>query len=460
VILKLSTLSLPNTPSGRSQNAHWKLGQIAHGRVTSGVEGKPAVHISGSAYQLNSNLKLVEGESLLLKVSGVSPRIEFSLVARAQQNVGINDGVSIFLSDKILQNTTIADRNINRSLTNLISLLHTSSSSPIPSATAQLINSMRSRLLQADGLANPKLIESSMLGSSLLVGGSGHLANSSPLDGGLLGMLMQIVDSLANRRRSLEQLPGGIRYQQALGLSLYQNSDSDFLGKFTRDVEEQFNNLLNLRNKAQEDSQQQAYRLLVELPIVFRNQVSSVSIRLLEEKKEGEQGSESLNCSVEFEFELNSIGRLYTRILLLDCSVSLFIGCERTTTTDHFAGFQNSLEGRLSAYGLDLKEFQVAAHNGYLSPNPDSQANTDDRKIVQGEDLPSEITEAITDEATRLQLREVYAEGKMPELEEFTLRLNNHNVNVENEIPAHLYCAMACFFAQLFDTVKDQEILS
>ena len=332
-------------------------------------------------------------------------------------------------------------------MTNLISLLHASSSSPVPPATALLIDSMRSRILLAGGLTSPKLVESSLLGSSLLIDRS---SDTRAVEGGLLGLLKQIADSLESQRNSIHRIPAGVKYQQALGMSLYLSSDVNFLATFTREVEEQYANLLNLRNRTQEDMQQHPYRLMAELPVLYRNQVESLSIRFFKKNSGEKKEFDEADCGVDFEFEFSS-GRIYTRILIANSSVCLFVGCEKNSTVEYLTRSKNSLEERLRNYGLKLKGFRIAVHNGYLAPDtdPTDTKNQQEARQMQNHVLP--VSTERTDEETRIQLRNVHADGKIPILEEFALRRDTQNIAVTSEIPEQLYCAIACFFAQLFE---------
>ncbi|PCI81661.1 MAG: hypothetical protein COB20_01540 [SAR86 cluster bacterium] len=438
---------MPNAARIGSQSADWKLGQITQGRVANSNRANPSINIAGTNYQVASNLQFSQGESLLLKVSGVSPQLEFSIISRARRNVGNSDVASVILPDKFLHNSPAANRNINSSLTNLISLLHASSSSPVPSATALLIDSMRSRIVREGGLTNPKLIENSLLSNSLLMSSP---SDSKALGGGLLDLLKQIASSLENQRNSAGRIPAGMKYQQALGMSLYLSGDINFLGTFTREVEEQFANLLNLRNRTQEDMQQHAYRLLAELPVLFRNQVKSISIRYLGKKSGGKREFDGTGCGVDFEFEFSN-GKIYTRILITGSSVRLSVGCEKISTAEYLNTSKNSLEERLSNYGLNLKGFTAVVHDGYLSLDTDAPDTKNLHEAEQMKNIVSPTSTERTDEATRIELRNVYTEGKIPKLEEFALQINNQDVEVTSEIPAQLYCAMACFFAQLFE---------
>lgn len=449
--LKIPTLSLPNTIRTGSQSADWKLGQIAQGRVADGSPTNPSVNIAGSRYQVTSNLQFVRGESLLLKVSGVSPQLEFSIISRSPRNVGNSEGVPAILADKFLHSSAATNRNLNTSLTTLIGLLHTSSSSPVPPATALLIDSMRSRLIREGGLTDPKLIQNSLQSSSLLISRS---SDSKALDTGLLGLLKQIADSLEYQRNPALRSPVGVKYQQALGMSLYLSGDVNFLATFTREVEEQHTNLLKLRNKGQEELQQHAYRLLAELPVLFRNQVGSVSIRFLEKEAGEKKGFFDADCGVDFEFEFGS-GKIFTRIRIASSLVRFSVGCARENTAEHLITNKNSLQENLSNYGLKLMGLTVAVVDGYLPVETDSADLKKQHETGTMENHVLSASAERTDEATRTRLRDTYAEGKIPRLEEFALRINNQDVVATSEIPEQLYCAMACFFSQLFEEEID-----
>jgi hypothetical protein len=449
VTLQIPTLWPLNTAQIGSQGADWKLGQITQGRVAVGNQANPSINIAGTNYQVTSNLQFAQGESLLLKVSGVSPQLEFSIISRVSTNAGNSDVASVILSDKLLHNSVVANRNINTSLTNLISLLHTSSSIPVPPAIALLIDSMRSRIVREGGLTDPKLIESSLLGSSLLIN---KTLSSKTLDGGLLVLLQQIADSLESQRSSAQRTPTGVKYQQALGMSLYLSGDVNYLGTFTREVEEQHANLLNLRNRTLEDMQQHAYRLLAELPVLFKNQVKSISIRYHEKKSGEEKESVESDCDygVDFEFEFDH-GKIFTRILIANSVVCLSVGCEKSNTAEHFTTSKKSLGEKLISYGLKLQKLSIAVHDGYLPLDADPPE-------LKTRNTPQEMERHVfsdstvgRDEDTRIQLRNAYAQGRMPDLKEFALRINSQDVGVTSEIPEQLYCAMACFFSQLFE---------
>jgi hypothetical protein len=293
------------------------------------------------------------------------------------------------------------------------------------------------------------MIENSLLGSSLLMN---KISSSKTLDGGLLVLLQQIADSLECQRSSTQRIPAAVKYQQALGMSLYLSGDVNFLGTFTREVEEQHANLLNLRNRTQEDMQQHAYRLLSELPVLFKNQVKSISIRYYEKESGEEKQSVEPDCDygVDFEFEFDH-GKIYTRILIANSEVCLYVGCAKSYTAEHFITSKNSLGEKLISYGLKFKQLIVAVHDGYLpfDVDPLDLKNRNTYQKMQHNVFSG--SNQGRDEETRIQLRNAYAEGKMPDLEEFALRINSRDVGVTSEISEQLYCAMACFFAQLFE---------
>lgn len=424
------------------------------GRVTADTRGNPAVNISGTNYTVSSPLQFSHGEALLLKVAGLTPVVEFSIVEGANRNVRNSDVTSVILSDKFLQSTTMLDRNLGGSLTSLIGLLHTNSSVPLPPATILLINSMRNRLLRSGGLVDPKSIQNSILNGSLLVGSQGAIAGFGTTENGLLTILMQIVNSLNAQRIRNAGFPSGSNYQRSIGLALYQSSEVELLNNFSRRIEEQHSNLLGLRNKAQEDLQQQAYRLLIELPVVFRNHVSSVRIHVGGRKKSSKQESTSDTSSVEFEFELRYCGKVYTRIFLADSAASFFIGCERHAAADYLNESKKVLEGRLAVYGLKLASFTASRQAGYLSSDFDHESPEQIHEVKHCQNMAAQALEVVTEESTRLRMHEIHAKGMMPELEEFSLRVNNQDVLASVEIPEYLYCAMAGFFAHLFEAEK------
>jgi len=150
-----------------------------------------------------------------------------------------------------------------------------------------------------------------------------------------------------------------------------------------------------------------------------------------------------------------SSGKIYTRILVIDSLVYFFVGCEKNSTVDHLMASKNSLERRLYNYGLKLTGLTISVHDGYLTIDLYSPETKNQQEAEQIESTTLPASAATTDELTRIQLHKVCTEGKMPELEEFALRINNHDVEVTSEIPTHLYCAMACFFAQLYEADKD-----
>lgn len=423
----------------------WKLGQITQGRVANSNHANPSINIAGTNYQLTSSLQFAPGESLLLKVSEVSPQLQFSVISRTANNVGNNDVAAVVLPDKFLQNSPTSNSNINTSLTNLLQLLH-SNSSQIPPATALLIDAMKNRMLRENGLIHPKLIERSLLSNSILMNNS---SESRALDGGLLNLLEQIVNSLESQKNSIKQVPTGAKYQQALAMMLYLSSDMDFLEKFTREVGEQYSKLLNLRNNTQEDMQQYAYRLLAELPVLYKNQAKSVSMRFFEKSSKERTGTKEIDCGVEFEFDFNN-GRIYTKVHILASAVYISLGCERHETAEYFSASKHSLAEKLLNYGLNLKTFQVAVQGDYLPLSTDSV----DMEFQQIEDQQEERFSRFVekeDEEIRNRLHNAYLEDKVPDLEEYTLHIENQNVAVTSKIPEQLYCAMACFFAQLLE---------
>ncbi|MEX0965164.1 MAG: hypothetical protein WDZ52_14100 [Pseudohongiellaceae bacterium] len=294
---------------------------------------------------------------------------------------------------------------------------------------------MRNNLIRAKNLVNPELLEKSLLTGSLLL--SRHPSSKS-LDGDLLGLLKQIVESLAKPQYSEQRIPVSTKYQQALGMTLYLSHNREILQKFTRDIEERHTNLLNLRSKAQDDMQQYAYRLQGEMPVLFRNQLKSISIRFFEKKSESKKCMNSADCGVDFEFEFEN-GRTYVGILFTNSLVYFSIACANESRAEDLASRRCWLENRLAHCGLKLQEMKVASRDGYLQ----------EVKYLERLKLPVDKKE--THEATSFRLRELYSAGKLPQLKEFSLQLNRHDLEIVREIPAELYCAMACFFAVLFD---------
>jgi len=249
-----------------------------------------------------------------------------------------------------------------------------------------------------------------------------------------------------------------VKYQQALGLSLYLSGELNFLRSLTREVDEQYSNLLNLRNKSQEDMQQHAYRLMAELPVLFRNHVKSISIRFLARKAGETKEPAATDCCVEFEFEFGN-GKIYTRITIEGTAVSFSIGCEQEATAGYLAASKMPLGERLSSYGLSLSELTVVSQDDYLPRDFEISEVECEELVATKQDMAPPASAETNDETTRLQLREILAEGKMPDLEEFSLRIDNHDVAATHGIPAHLYCTMACFFAQLFEAEEDLDTL-
>ncbi|GJM11621.1 MAG: hypothetical protein DHS20C12_00240 [Pseudohongiella sp.] len=237
-------------------------------------------------------------------------------------------------------------------------------------------------------------------------------------------------------------------------MSLYLSSDANSLNGFSRNVEEQCAKLMNLREGTLNLMQHDAYRLLAELPFLFRNRVESISIRFMKRKAKGETESaeaDETECGVEFEFGFDD-GKLYTRILIDESQVSVSVGCDNNDTVEYLSASKVGLEERLNSYGLDLCVFSVSIHDDYL---PLDQESIDMAIGVHGaatRKAIASIDERRTDEATRAQLRDIYTEGRMPALEEFSLNVSNQDLDAVNGIPEQLYCAMACFFAQLYET--------
>jgi hypothetical protein len=457
VISKIPSLLTPTLETQGAKNMPWKLGQEVHGRVINGLQGNPVVNIGGSNYWLKSALHFNQGELLMLKVAGLSPTVQFSIIDRSSTSLRSNDATSVILSDKFLHGRTIADQNLSSSLSNFINLLHASSSQPIPSSTMLLINSLRNKLLKSNGLTNPKLIQNSFINGSLLVANQVLTSSSQIANGGLLPLLMQIARSLKNDSAKRGGLFTGLNYKSALGLSLYQNRDTEILQSFSRQAEEQCLNLNKLRVGAQEDMQLQAYRLLVELPIIFKNHIRSISVRVLKQKTGKTSKTTNETCSVEFEFELKEDGKVYIRIFLLKSIVSFFVGCERSGVSNNLKAKKNMLEERLNLYGLQLGEFKCHINDGHLALGTEHYQQHSEHEAHGEQHTKAQEKETLTatiEDPTRLQLQEVHSQGEIPELEEFSMYLNNSKAVINAEIPEYLYCAMAAFFAQLLEKAE------
>jgi hypothetical protein len=457
VINKIPTLLSPTLETQGAKNTPWKLGQEVHGRVINGLQGNPVVNIDGSNYWLKSALHFNQGELLMLKVAGLSPTVQFSIIDRASASLRGNDATSVILSEKFLHGRAIADQNLSSSLSNFINLLHASSSQPFPPSTMLLINSLRNKLLRSNGLTNPKLIQDSFINGSLLVANQAVTSGSQIANGGLLPLLMQIARSLKNDSAKRGRLFAGLNYKSALGLSLYQNRDTEILQSFARQAEEQCLNLNKLRVGAQEDMQLQAYRLLVELPIIFQNHIRSISVRVLNQRTGEKSKTRSETCSVEFEFELKDNGKVYVRIFLLKSLASFFVGCEKNEALNHLTTRKNILEERLSLYGLQLGTFSCHINDGHLPLDTEQYGEYEMHAAEHTKDPRGKAATPMIEDPTRLQLQEVYSQGKMPELEEFSMCINNNEAVINAEIPEYLYCAMAAFFAQLLETAELEE---
>ncbi len=437
--------------SGRSET--WQLGQMVRGSVTGDSRVNPTVSIGGNNYRLSSDLQFSQGESLLLRVKELSPRIELSLVSRSRDSGRPSAATTIFLTDKILQASLPTHRSISSSLSSLVGLLQASSASALPPATALLIETMKNRLIKPQGLTIPEHLERSVSSSSLL---TGRFTGTPTPNDGLLSLLQQIANALEHESQLAHRLPAGVKYQQALGMSLYLISEMNLLRSLSRVVNEQYARLSLLRNTAQQDLEQQAYHLFAELPVLFKNRIDSVSLRFLKKRPGDRKTAETVDCSVEFEFEFEG-GRINARILILGSSASFSVECERPGTAISLEMGKNPLARRLEHYGLRLEEFSVSIQEDSLPCETVSNEAIRCYEKLQ----PEEAGHAAcfrTDEATRVQLRKIVAEGMMPELEEFALRIDRHHVQTCKEIPTYLYCAMACLFAQLFETQKIRDL--
>lgn len=454
MISKIPTLFSPTLETQGAKNTPWKLGQEVHGRVVNGLRGNPVVNIAGSNYWLKSALRFNQGELLMLKVAGLSPTVKFSIINRSSTPPRGNDATSIILSDKFLHGKTVAAQNLSSSLNSFINLLHTHSSQSLPPPTMLLINSLRNKLLKSNGLTNPKLIQNSFIKGSLLIANQTLTSNSQIAAGGLLPLLMQIVSSLKNDSINRRKLLTGLNYKSALGLSLYQDKDTEILRNFTRQVEEQHLNLKKLRAGAQEDMQLQAYRLLVELPIIFKNHIRSISVRVLNQRAGKTSKTTNETCSAEFEFELKENGKVYVRIFILKSIVSFFIGCEVSEVSNNLKAKKNILEERLNLYGLQLGELKCHINDGHLALGTEHYQQHSEQEAQHTKAQEQEILTATIEDPTRLQLQEAYSQGGIPELEEFSMCINNNEAVINAEIPEYLYCAMAAFFAQLLEKAE------
>ncbi len=418
------------------------------GTVVGNGKGNSIVSIGGNNYWLNSSLQFGQGEALMLKVAGLTPVVHFSLINRIRKNVGNGEVSTSISTDKILQGVAGSGRNLNSGLTGLISLLHFGSNQPLPQATLQLIESMRRQLLKSGGLTNPGQIRHSVLNGSFVT--TGQETGSKAPEGGLQSLLHQIVDSLVLHRGAVGKLPVSGNYQHALGLSLYQSDDGDLLRSFTRNVEEGYLNLSNSKHRHQ-DEMQQPYRLSVELPVVFKDHIRSISIRFAERKRGDREDSRDDICSAEFELELQNYGHVYSRIAIQGTKVSYHIGCENEAVAIHLGRCERAITEALDAYGLTLDTFHCAVKDGhlprearqYLTQKPESRQND---TVLDDQPEP-----ASTDESLRRRMREAHEHGKVPVLDEFKLQIDNQPVPLGTEMPVELYCAMASLFVQLLE---------
>ena len=422
------------------------------GTVVGSGKGNSIVSIGGNNYWLNSPLQFGQGEALMLKVAGLTPLVHFSLINRIRKNVGNSEVSTTSSSDKILQGLAGSDRNLNSSLTGLISLLHFGSNQPLPQPTLQLIESMRRQLLRSGGLTNPSLIRHSVLNGSLVT--TGQDSGGKMPESGLQSLLQQIVDSLAMHRGAVGKLPVPGNYQRALGLSLYQSDDGDLLRSFTRNVEEQYLNLANSRNRHQDEMQQQPYRLFVELPVVFKDHIRSISIRFSDSKRGDSKDSSDNICSAEFELELQSAGHVYVRISIQGTEVTYRIGCENERVAIHLARCEKAIVEALEAYGLTLYSFHCEMSNGHLSPETTQSQIQEPGGLQHGIVLGERANPASTDESLRRRMREAHEQGKVPVLDEFELQIDSQTVPLDTEMPVELYCAMASLFVQLLEMEK------
>lgn len=434
-----------------SLNPSWKLGDIMQGRVVGNGKGNAIVNIRGNNYWLNSPLQFSQGESLMLKVAGLTPMVHFTLVNRIRKNVGNSEVMSMNATDKILQSSNNADRGMNSSLTSLISLLHFGSTQALPQATLELIDSLRRRLLRSSGLMNPSLIRHSILNGSLVSSRHGAAGTAQPAESGLQLLLAQIVDSLAVHKDAVGKFPVVGNYKHALGISLYQSSDGDVLKSFTRSVEEHYQNLCNSKPKPQEEMLMQPYRLAVELPILFKEQIRSLTIRFDDRKRREKQNSNDDACSAEFELELGSCGFVYARISIENMKASFLVGCEQERVAVHLGRCEKAITEALDVYGLMLEEFRCDIKNGHLSLEPVPRKKSQNGMLEKAIDRGAQRTPIQTEESLRQKMHEAHDQGQVPELDQFTLQLNNKKAPAGTNIPVELYCAMSSLFVQLLE---------
>lgn len=431
------------------QSLGWQVGQIKPAQISPGALGQTIVNIDGKAFNVSSSVQLPLGDVVMLRVAELYPAIVLALVKRTQGNVRNSDASTVVLSEKFSQGILSSETNARGQLSSLIAMLHFNSSLPLPPATTVLIDALRRRLTRPDKLIQPQQLKAALSNDSLQISTSN--TSSRAANSGLAAILMGIAASLESKSLTRQYPLGTLGYRQSMGLDLYGESDKEQLKAFSRRVHEQVSNLIALKQLAHEDMQQKICRLLIELPVLDRDQIKSLRVRFFERRSKSKQEPDSSQSSVEFEFELIDCGLIHARIELYDTAAVLSIACENVEFAESIRSAEASLSGRLMAYGLYLQEYEVtigSAIPNSKAENPTQRGESSSLSESPIEDSYDDMT--TSDEYTRKLLQDAFSQGAIPDLNEFTLEQDRQVVNTGTEIPENLYCAMAVLFATLF----------
>lgn len=403
----------------RTDNTGWKLNQQLLATVVNGDNGRKNLRINGNIYAPLQYLHVETGKTLTLVVKSLSPYIELGLRNRSLMPQRSEGQSGIILSQNIQQWPGQNLQASASSLARFMSFLNAPSVQPLPATTAALVTALIDRIAVPEMLTNPATLKPALLHAGLLLGEGSTTAGMSVPGNDLRSLLIQLVRSLAGTSTSD---PG--RLLENSGLTLYQQvsrAGTGFPLLMARELGEELLQMSKTQKQEQETIELYERRWVFELPVNFQDRLSSVYVRLFEEKSRKKQHRAMPGWAAVFEFELPGFGDLKVELKIEDLAVSVVIICTNNKAASRLEENQHSLREKLESLGLLLSSLQCCPT---AKPGSKVKIPVVSKPSTNRENIP---------------------------LRNFHMQENARELNPADGIPEFLYCGMAALFGYLFD---------
>jgi len=368
--VRVTSLDITRLRSHQSQtigkSVPWRLNQELLATVLSSSPRGKLLEIDGKTYNSSSNAVLEPGQSVLVKVVSISPRIELALVGRSRSNTKAKTDPAAILSLQLLQKTQNLHR---RSIVNLllfIKLITLSSLRSLPGETLSLLASLKKKLVRPEELSDinklkPALQQSGLLLESKLAALDSRRGLSlSIVDADLKAILFQLFKSLNGLQGAPAQIKATVNAPNTNGLSAYKGGEAksgDIRSQLMQKVEDALSRIILNQNSTLDEHSEGRQRWFFELAVSSPSQTLSIPVTIYHDGAGRNELESDSRWSAEFSIELENSGSIKVYINIVNTSVSVLLHSKRSNTAQFLDRHCDTLQDYLNSCGLTLSAF-------------------------------------------------------------------------------------------------------